>query len=236
MFFVSAALSSGQLAAADQRLHGVARRHEHVVPLALAASFASSLVVRVIRLASRTGTPSKRLIVPGRCSCSSCTVQSRAPASGMNASSVAITAAKATVGERKVGMVRVPGRAKEGWRELGGDDDQQQRQQHQQRHTALDSPRSDHRVDEQQRTVPAPAVKNVMTKSIESVNAISAPAMTPGMISGSVTNRRRWPATPQSRAARSASRPCRRAGRGRRSRRSRCRTRCAPARPTRGPA
>ena len=37
-------------------------------------------------------------------------------------------------------------------------------------------------------TVPAPAVKNVMTKSsIDSVNAISAPAITPGMISGSVT-------------------------------------------------
>jgi hypothetical protein len=36
--------------------------------------------------------------------------------------------------------------------------------------------------------VPAPAVKNVMTKSsIDSVNAISAPAITPGMMSGSVT-------------------------------------------------
>ena len=32
------------------------------------------------------------------------------------------------------------------------------------------------------------AVKNVITKSsIDSVNAISAPAMTPGMMSGSVT-------------------------------------------------
>ena len=37
---------------------------------------------------------------------------------------------------------------------------------------------------------PAPAVKNVITKSsIDSVNAISAPAMMPGLISGSVTSR-----------------------------------------------
>jgi hypothetical protein len=36
--------------------------------------------------------------------------------------------------------------------------------------------------------VPAPAVKKVITKSsIDNVKAISAPAITPGMISGSVT-------------------------------------------------
>ena len=52
-------------------------------------------------------------------------------------------------------------------------------------------------------TVPAPAVKNVMTKSsIDSVNAISAPAMTPGMMSGSVTwKKARSGVAPQSRAA-----------------------------------
>jgi hypothetical protein len=40
---------------------------------------------------------------------------------------------------------------------------------------------------------PTPATKNVMTKSSnESVKARSAPAMTPGSISGSVTRRNVW--------------------------------------------